>query len=207
MTAVAKEVHDQCTAVIVIDDLMRHAKAALDRSETNLKQCFDRRLTAGYEFIKARQMCRDQGISWSAKLKEHGIDRTMAHLAIAEAGGDAAIDDEGRGRPGGIKAKASGTRAEQRKKYDRDYYARKRQQLLLVRTTNQNGTTAHDQTIPIRQPSPREAFEEWASVNVGQPNFSGRHVRDGVWAYDHNIMQLCWACWKASAASLKDICK
>ncbi|MBH2008345.1 MAG: hypothetical protein I8H71_01460 [Xanthomonadaceae bacterium] len=43
-------------------------------------------------------------------------------------------------------------------------------------------------------------FEIWARDNISQPRFSGRHVREGAWAYDHHIVDLAWRCWQQSAA-------
>lgn len=48
----------------------------------------------------------------------------------------------------------------------------------------------------------RQMFEDWARWNVGQPDFSGKYIRDGVWSYNHNIMQLCWECWQAAREAL-----
>lgn len=45
----------------------------------------------------------------------------------------------------------------------------------------------------------RQRFEEWAQSNIGQFSNGGRYVRDGKWVYHHNIQQLCWEAWQASA--------
>lgn len=44
----------------------------------------------------------------------------------------------------------------------------------------------------------RAPFEAWARENIGQPNFSGRFIRDGQWAYNHNWVQMAWRCWQAA---------
>ena len=43
------------------------------------------------------------------------------------------------------------------------------------------------------------AFEKWARQNVGQFSPAGYHGTGGVWFYRHNIQQLMWVCWRASA--------
>jgi hypothetical protein len=44
----------------------------------------------------------------------------------------------------------------------------------------------------------RDAFETWARNAVPQFSSAGRHIRDGAWTYNHNIVDLMWQCWRAA---------
>jgi hypothetical protein len=44
----------------------------------------------------------------------------------------------------------------------------------------------------------RERFERWARNAVPQFSGAGKHIRDGAWSYNHNIVQLMWQCWNAA---------
>jgi hypothetical protein len=46
--------------------------------------------------------------------------------------------------------------------------------------------------------SERQRFELWAQDNVGQPDFSGKFIRDSIWCYNHNFIRMCWECWQAA---------
>jgi hypothetical protein len=44
----------------------------------------------------------------------------------------------------------------------------------------------------------RNSFERWARNAVPQFSGAGKHIRDGAWSYNHNIVQLMWQCWNAA---------
>lgn len=48
----------------------------------------------------------------------------------------------------------------------------------------------------------KQAFELWARENIGQCDLSGKHVRNGMWSYNHSIVRLCWEAWESRGRTL-----